>query len=320
MPLSSVSYLALLFSLPARNATERMRAWRALKSMGGAVLRDGVYLLPAGNGRKLPLIEVARGIQEAGGQAEVVGIVTGSEAQNLTFRALFDRQADYLALRDEIARIDPDTLEIVTLKRTVRLSRRRFNDIARIDFFPNDQHAELLNALTTLEARCAQRLDPSEPTAAHVPIPRLDPAAYQRRIWVTRARPWADRLASAWLIRRFIDPEARMVWFTSGQELPHDALGFDFDGAPFTHVGDRVTFEVLLAAFGLEGDPALMAIGRMIHALDLGGTTPEAAGFESLLKGMRQRTQDDDAFLEACRIVLDDFYLSFTQDKDLPHA
>lgn len=317
MPLNSVPYLALLFSLPARNATERMRAWRALKSMGGAVLRDGVYLLPAGNGRELPLIEVARGIQEADGQAEVVGIVTRSEAQNLTFRALFDRQADYLTLNDEIARIDPDTLEITPLKRSVRLLRRRFNDIARIDFFPGDQQTGLLNALTILESLIARRIDPSEPMACHAPIPRLDPADFQGRVWVTRANPWVDRLASAWLIRRFIDHRARVVWLEAGSVPPEESLGFDFDGATFTHVGNRVTFEVLLAAFGLEEDLALMAIGRMIHALDLGGSSPEAAGFEALLKGMRHRARDDDAMFAACIIVLDDYYLSFSHDKEL---
>ncbi|MEO5346495.1 MAG: chromate resistance protein [Magnetococcus sp. YQC-9] len=316
MPLSSVPYLALLFSLPARNATERMRAWRALKNMGGAILRDGVYLLPSGSGRELPLIEVALGIQETQGLAEVVGIVTRSEEQNLAFRALFDRQADYQALRDEIARIDPEILDVALLKRAARHVRRRFHEIIAIDFFPGDAQTELQKVVTTLEAQVARRFDSGEPVATLKELPRRDPAEYQERLWVTRANLWVDRLASAWLIRRFIDRKARFHWLRAGEPPPDEGVGFDFDGAPFTHIADRITFETLMAAFALENNPALQALGRMIHALDVGGISPEAAGFEALLKGIRLRCVDDDALLEAVIAVLDDFYRSFSHEKD----
>src|SRR5574337_918282 len=109
-------------------------------------------------------------------------------------------------------------------------------------------------------------------------VPRLDPAAHRHRLWATRARPWVDRLASAWLIRRFIDPEARFLWLTRPEDCPPEALGFDFDGAAFTHVGARVSFETLLASFGLEAG-ALQRLGLLVHFLDVGGIQPpEAAG------------------------------------------
>lgn len=114
-----------------------------------------------------------------------------------------------------------------------------------------------------------------------------------------RQRPWVDRLASAWLVRRFIDPQARIHWIASPQECPADALGFDFDGATFSHVGSRVTFEVLLASFGLE-QPALARLGLLVHYLDVGGIEPaESAGVESILAGLREALCDDDQLLAA---------------------
>jgi hypothetical protein len=98
-----------------------------------------------------------------------------------------------------------------------------------------------------------------------------------------------NRVASAWLIRRFIDPEARFKWLARPSDCPKSALGFDFDGAAFTHVGDRVTFETLMVSFSLEEDPALLRPAAMVHQLDVGGEPgPEAAGFEAVL-GWRAR-------------------------------
>jgi len=121
-----------------------------------------------------------------------------------------------------------------------------------------------------------------------------------------------DRLASAWLIRRFIDRRARFVWLQHVEDCPANALGFDFDGARFTHVGHRVTFETMLASFGLENDAALLRIGAIVHALDVGGEAPEAAGFEMLLKGLKARIKDDDALLKQGGQMLDDLYAVFT--------
>ena len=135
-------------------------------------------------------------------------------------------------------------------------------------------------------------------------IPRLHRKDYRSRTWATRARPWVDRLASAWLIKRFIDPKARIVWLKDPKRCPRNALGFDFDGATFTHVGARVTFENLLASFSLEDDKALLRLGALVHYLDVGGVpVAEASGVESLLKGARESIADDNKLLnEASRI------------------
>jgi hypothetical protein len=164
-------------------------------------------------------------------------------------------------------------------------------------------------------------LSPGEPHAAERTIRPLRREDYQARTWATRQRLWVDRVASAWLIRRFIDPKARFLWLASPDACPPDALGFDFDGAAFTHVGERVTFEVLLVSFGLDEDPALLRLGEMVHALDVGGApVPEAIGFEAVMAGARQRALDDDQLLDEMSRVLDSIYAHFASSTKNTNA
>lgn len=136
------------------------------------------------------------------------------------------------------------------------------------------------------------------------------------RLWATRARLWVDRVASAWLIHRFIDRDARFIWLKDIKDCPADALGFDFDGAAFTHVDGFVSFETLLASFGLDTDRGLVRLGAMVHALDVGnGDTPEGRGFEAILEGARQRHADDDKLLAEISPVLDSLHAYFSQAK-----
>ena len=122
-------------------------------------------------------------------------------------------------------------------------------------------------------------------------------------------------MASAWLIKRFIDRDSRFRWLAKPSDCPKSALGFDFDGATFTHVGDRVTFETLMASFGLEDDIALIRVAVMVHQLDVGGEpVPEASGFEAVMAGARERVPDDDALLADMSGVLDSLYAHFERD------
>src|SRR5258706_11731711 len=158
-------------------------------------------------------------------------------------------------------------------------------------------------------------MSPNNPHPTGGRIPLLDPAKYQGRTWATRRRPWVDRVGSAWLIRRFIDPKARLRWLAKPSDCPKSALGFDFDGATFTHVDDRVTFETLMASFGLEDNAALMRLAAMVHLLDVGGEpVPEAKGFEAVMAGARERLPDDDALLGEMSTVLDSLYAHFQRE------
>ena len=298
-------WLLLILSLPTENATARMRAWRALKAAGAAVLRDGVYLLPSGGERRAALAAIAGDLGNAGGTAYLL------EAQGEDFAGLFDRTADYrqLAADIDLCQGDLDRVAATDLARLARKLRKGFETVRVIDFFPCPAQAQTGALLDALEAAIRARLSPDEPSSRAAAIEPCDPDAYRDRLWATRQRPWVDRLASAWLIRRFIDGEARFLWLESPDDCPAGALGFDFDGAAFSHAGERVTFETLLASFGLESDPALARLARIVHYLDVGGLpVPEAPGLEALLNGMRAALANDDDLLSAASTAFDFLY------------
>jgi len=303
----------LILSLPSQNTTARMRAWRALKAAGAAVLRDGVYLLPAGDAAQAVLDSVADDVRAHEGTAHVLG----TEAPQDDFAALFDRAADWGVLlaetgtaRSALAGGAPEHHQ-----RQARKLRKAADALLPLDFFPGEAQRQTLAALDELEAAAARLLAPDEPQPlAAQAITRRALAEHRGRVWATRARPWVDRLACAWLIRRFIDPEARFVWLAQPADCPADALGFDFDGATFSHVGSRVSFETLLASFALNS-PALNRLGLLVHALDVGGVMPpEAPGVERVLAGMRDALTDDDQLLNVAAGVFEGLLITFEKE------
>lgn len=305
------NWFSLVTSLPTENATLRQRVWRALKASGAAVLRDGVYLMPERDSYRASLEGLASDIREGGGTAHVLRVEADDDTN---FVPLFDRSKEFAALLAEASRVRQtlatDTVQDV-LRQTRKL-RKSFANLVEIDFFPGEAQGQADDALGELEA-CARTLSPDEPQAQAGGIARLFAADYQNRIWATRQRPWVDRLASAWLIRRFIDPHARMLWLASPADCPEEAIGFDFDGATFSHVGSRVTFEVLAASFGLD-QPAVARLGLLVHYLDVGGVQPhEATGIESVLAGMRESITNDDQLLMVASGIFDGLLASFTK-------
>lgn len=303
-------WITLITSLPTENATARMRAWRNLKSSGAVVLRDGVYLMPEREACRSKFDAVAADVLSSGGTALVLRT---DEPEGANFGLLFDHSADYAAILGDVARAQVDlTADTAadTLKQARKL-RKVFAGLADIDFFPGEARRQAEAALAELEANVAQVLSPDEPHPVQQSIPRLDTKDYRGRIWATRRRPWIDRLASAWLIHRFIDPDAKLLWLNAPADCPPGALGFDFDGAIFSHVGVRVTFEVLLMCFGLDNH-ALSRLGAVVHFLDVGGVEPpEAAGIESVMSGLRERISDDDELLTLASSIFDGLLAAF---------
>ena len=305
-------WLALVLSLPTENATVRMRAWRTLKASGAAVLRDGVYLLPNQSDSNSLYQSVAADVQASGGTAFILQ-TAGDEQAN--FPRFFDRKDDYTALLAELAPVQASFTAdaLPSLTKQLRKLRKNFAAITRIDFFPNEAQAQAQAALTSAELQLNRMLSPDEPHETAGDIQRLDLNQYQNRDWATRKRPWVDRLASAWLIRRFIDKHARILWLDSPADCPAGALGFDFDGARFTHTQGNVSFEVLVSSFALE-QPALNRFGAVVHYLDAGGIEPnEAAGLEQILWGLRNSISDDDQLLAAASSVFDALLTAFTE-------
>lgn len=306
-----MNWLILIISLPTENATVRMRAWRALKAAGAAVIRDGVYLLPERDACAASFAQIADDVRAASGKV-LHSRMEQPEGEN--FAVLFDRNADYQSLNHQLVELRNglNTDSALDQLRQLRKLRKQFLQIAATDFFPGSARAATESALNDLEQTANRLLSPDEPVASQGAIAVLDPQDYQGKVWATRRRPWVDRLASAWLIARFIDQQARFLWLESPAACPPDALGFDFDGARFTHVGERVSFEVLLASFSFDQRPALQRMAALVHYLDVGGVRPpEAAGIESLLAGLRESIADDDQLLAAASAVFDGLLVSF---------
>ena len=315
------SWILAVISLSGDQATLRMRVWRILKGLGAAVLRDGVYLLP-----DRPTLKEAVETQMADADAEsALVLVTPLPSQGLERDAelvrLFDRSESYAeVIAGTVSLMDELSVESEQdLGKKLRQVRKTLENVIEVDYFPGTAKAAAERAVTVLEAAYNRRFSPGEPGAVAAAIPRLDAHDYRGKKWATREHLWVDRVASAWLIRRFIDPKARFVWIKKPKDCPKTALGFDFDGATFTHVGERVTFQVLLASFGLEGDPGLDRLGNMVHCLDVGGVpVPEAAGFETILHGIRSRSKDDNTFLSDVSVVLDHLYAAYARKDQVP--
>lgn len=312
-----MSYLALFLSLPTRGGTERMRLWRNLKSLGCGVLRDGVYLLPETEQNGSALAVAAHEAITSGGSGAVFQLSALDNEHEKILRALFDRSEAYNELLAEISAIDRDLPDLPTLRRKLRALKRRQEEWVAIDFFNSVGRQALENQLNTLSATIEAQTADAEPTVVEGQIEILSRADYYSRTWATRRNLWVDRLASAWLIRRFIDPQARFLWLEHIDDCPADALGFDFDGARFTHVGRRVSFETLLASFKLGDDPALARLANVVHTLDVGGTAPEAAGLEAMLKGLKVRVHDDNVLLTEAGQLLDDLYAAFFEKEKI---
>ena len=317
MDTSSLSWLLLIVSLPTSSATARMRIWRALKALGCMALRDGAYLLPASAAHEQALQEQANECTGEGGNAWLMVVQPRSADEAAAYRQLFDRSDDYAELRKswKEANRGLTSLAAPELARLQRKLQREFDAARAIDFFPSEASIEAEAAWTDFNKRIESLLSPDEPHPTKGQIPLLDLAKYQGRTWATRRRPWVDRVGSAWLIRRFIDPKARFRWLVKPSDCPKSALGFDFDGATFTHVDDRVTFETLMASFGLEDNAALMRMAAIVHSLDIGGEpVAEAKGLEAVLSGAHERVADDDALLDEISTVLDSLYVHFERE------
>jgi hypothetical protein len=303
----------LLVTLPSQPNAVRLRIWRALKSLGCVALRDGAYLLPIAHVGLLETLAVE--VREHGGTASVLTLSPRDAAQQAEVLAQFDRAESYAQWREGAMALELDAvnLEEADARRRLRGIAEALQALRRIDYYPSSAADQAESDLMTLRRTLDVRYSKGEPhSRAEGGIALLDRAKFQGKRWATRARPWVDRLACTWLIRRFVDPKAEFVWLREDTETvrtPRGTLGFDYDGARFTHVGGRVTFEVMAASFGLDEDAKLQRIARAVHYLDIGGIpVPESAGLEGVLAGMRALHANDNKLAAAAATVFDALY------------
>jgi hypothetical protein len=318
MNVNRSAWLLLITNLPGQNQTLRMRIWRALKAAGAGLLRDGVYVLPQTPASRQLFEEQAIEIRAVAGIAHILTFESDSTEQHNALIELFDRTTDYQELNARLHACKKSlaTMTELDARRGLAAIARDVTTTAAIDFFPGKSQGQVQSALADTDAALNARFSPNEPRPAHRKIPRRDLEDYCGRTWATRQHAWIDRVCSAWLIRRFIDPKAKFVWLKRIRDKPKRAIGFDFDGAEFSHVDSKVTFEVLLTSFGLEGDVGLVRVGLLVHFLDVGGIpVAEAPGFAAIVSGARSLQPDDDALLLSVTPAFDSLYHTYRTEQ-----
>jgi len=231
--------------------------------------------------------------------------------QEQVFRSLFDRAGKYEELIKAVEglRAGFGISEPSAIARVLNKQRREFEAISALDFFGSPAKEQAAQALRETEGEVRKRMFPDAPNSG-----RLTQTGrfYFKRVWASRKPLLADRLASAWLIRRFIDPEASLMWMEKTQLCPSTAVGFGFDGATFSNSRDKVTFQELLAKFSLDNNETLTRIGALVHYLETGGApVAEAAGVETLLEGARRRCNSDEELFTESEKTFDLLYEAY---------
>ncbi|HEY3077319.1 MAG TPA: chromate resistance protein ChrB domain-containing protein [Burkholderiales bacterium] len=302
------SWLVTIAQLPTEDPAARMRVLRTLESLGAAVMREGAYLLPDTATNRQALEALGDYIGKSAGSAQVLQVNPTAPAQQEQLRRLFDRSARYeeLIKTVESLRVGFGHSDPSAISRVLHKQRREFEAIAALDFYPTEARNRAERALAEADAAVRQLLFTSSQTRLGAGERLL------RRAWATRNPPWADRLACAWLIRRFVDPEATLAWLDKSEELPSGALGFAFDGAHFAASGTRVAYEEMLAQLELGKNPALGKIGSIVHFLEMGGSAvPEAAGVQMLLQGAQRRSTSMQELLAEVEKTFDLLYEAY---------
>jgi hypothetical protein len=312
--LAASRWLVTVTQLPTEDPAGRMRMLRTLESLGAAVMREGVYVLPDTPANRHALERLAQYVAQNAGIASVLRVEAAGAEQHAQLKRYFDRSARYDELTKNVhsLRVGFGVSDASAIARVLHKQRRDFEAIAALDFFPDAARGRAEAALAEAEAAVRELLFPAQAGAAtHAGEP------LQRRTWATRRPLWADRLACAWLIRRFVDSEARLAWLDKGAPCPEGAIGFGFEGARFANSEARVTFEQMLAQFGLAGHAALGRIGGIVHYLEARGTpVPEAAGVQTLLQGAVRRAASDDELLREAEKTFDLLYEAYADARE----
>ena len=319
-------WLVLIHQLPPKPAGLRVKVWRRLQMLGAVPIKNSVYVLPNTDEAREDFEWVLREIQQDGGEASLcearlVDGLTDDEVRS-SFRDA--RESDYRALASEVRKFAQEALggrkrgisteARAQAEQTLARFGKRLADIGAVDFFGAPGREAVEGLLHDLEGRLAE---PSGVVRVPARASRRT-GDVQGRVWVTRTGVHIDRIASAWLIRRFIDPTARVKFVPSRGYRPEpDELRFDMFDAEFTHQGDLCTFEVLVREFGLT-DPGLQPVAEIVHDVDLKEAKfgrPETAGVEHLVAGIAWSNPDDEGRLTQGTALFDGLYAYFRKRK-----
>ena len=330
---SKQEWILLIHQLPPQPTNLRVRIWRKLQRLGAVAIKNSVYVLPFNEKTHEDFQWLKQEIESSSGEATVfrAGAVEG--ATDTEIRAAFRK-----AREDEYAQITAEldglTGAIREQKRGGHLSAGRvgaheanldrlhkeLERVVSIDFFGATGHSPAMSAyeLCHKALRASQnrheRLAKSSPAKGAAP----DLAQYQGRLWVTRRNLFIDRLASIWLIKRFIDKRARFSFVAEGESV-EGGIGFDLYGGEFTHRGEDCTFETMIKQLGLSGDPSLRQMAEIVHDMDLKDNKfhrSEAAGLNLVIRGLAELLNDDRKLVAQSIPIFDGLYEVLSRDQE----
>jgi hypothetical protein len=316
-------WLLFIHQLPSQPSNLRVSTWRRLQQIGAMPLKQAVYALPDTPEAREDFEWLKADVKGAGGDASVFAAGSldpwSDDALIEEFRR--SRQQAYDALARDAERAlkragstrRPRGTRAPALGRLLDLFRDRLVAIERIDFFGSAGRDRVVTLLRQLEDR-------SRPPGRSAAPPAASSGAmtgFKARLWITRPRPGVDRMASAWLIRRFIDPQARFGFAADRESVPEPGVPFDMFGVEFGHRGEGCTFETLCSSFGLK-QPALSRIAAIVHDLDLKDGrygAPECSTVGAVIEGLRLAYQDDEELLLQGMTMFESLYRSFEQSE-----
>jgi hypothetical protein len=323
--ITTARWLLLIPQLPSDPAYLRVKVWRRLQRLGAISVKNAVYVLPASEQGLEDFQWLLREIEQGGGEGMIceANLIDGLTDQAV--RELFDsaRDADYEEIASQLRTIRAATArrkrksladELPELKTRLIKLRRRFTDINAIDFFGAKGRMIVEGLLTEMEKRL---IDTDGSDQKDIALQESS-AELVGKTWVTRSGVHVDRIACAWLIRRFIDPDARFKFVSAKDHEPSSGeLRFDMFKAEFTHVGDMCSFEVLLKRIALN-DPALRAIAEIVHDIDLKDSKfgrEQVAGIAHVIAGICASQKDDLARIARGSALFDDAYEYFRKKE-----
>jgi len=319
-------WLLFIMQLPTRPAAPRIKLWRRLQQMGSVALRGSVYVLPT-TAQAREDFEWLRGeVIAAGGQASILAAhaLTAAEHSSIV-RAFRDaRSQDYKSLTATINRVATSRKALSpparrAAERTLRAAQQKLAELETIDFGGSPEREAAAAAVSTLAARL---VPPVRKKVMAEKSDRLVNDEFKGRTWVTRPRPGVDRMSSAWLIRRFIDPKARFEFRGSNPSPGSREIPFDMFGVEFGHDADRCTFEVLASRFRVD-DAAVTRLGEIVHDVDLKDGRyghPESAVVNHLVEGLRRAHADDHTLLEHGMTMFGGLFESFRAAAPAPRT
>lgn len=324
-------WILLIHQLPPKPTNLRVRIWRKLQKLGAVAIKNSVYVLPANEKTHEDFQWLKQEIESAGGEATVFQAASVEGATDIEIVAAFRkaRNEEFAAVTAELDGLTGAVREqtkgkhlsagrLAAHETEIDKLHAELERIIAIDFFNVGGRTRALTAYERCQKSIRDSHGPAMKASRSTPKSgTLDSASYQSRRWMTRRNLHIDRLASAWLIKQFIDKRPRFYFVADGETV-EGAIHFDMFGAEFTHHGEDCTFETLLKRFGLSDIKGLRELAEIVHDIDLKDDKfhrLEAAGLNAIINGLCETLRDDRKLLQQCSAIFEGLYSLLSQNK-----